>query len=61
VQIEDYDRSVGEAPRLFAQLAGNQPNDPVRVAVAIIEAVGPALISACRENARYAAFADVTG
>ncbi|GIH19900.1 oxidoreductase [Rugosimonospora africana] len=38
-EIEDYDDSVGEALRLFAQLAGNQPNDPVRVAEAIIEAV----------------------
>jgi len=27
-QIEDYDASVGEALRVFEQLAGNQPNDP---------------------------------
>jgi NAD(P)-dependent dehydrogenase (short-subunit alcohol dehydrogenase family) len=36
---DDYDPSVGEALRLFAQLAGNQPNDPARVAAAIIRAV----------------------
>jgi NAD(P)-dependent dehydrogenase (short-subunit alcohol dehydrogenase family) len=37
--IDDYDASVGEALRLFAQLAGNQPNDPARVAEAIVRAV----------------------
>ena len=37
--IDDYDASVGEALRLFAQLAGNQPNDPARVAAAIVRAV----------------------
>jgi NAD(P)-dependent dehydrogenase (short-subunit alcohol dehydrogenase family) len=37
--IDDYDRSVGDALRLFAQLAGNQPNDPARVAAGIIAAV----------------------
>jgi NAD(P)-dependent dehydrogenase (short-subunit alcohol dehydrogenase family) len=36
---DDYDASVGEALRLFAQLAGNQPNDPAGVAAAIVEAV----------------------
>jgi NAD(P)-dependent dehydrogenase (short-subunit alcohol dehydrogenase family) len=36
---DDYGPSVGEALRLFEQLAGNQPNDPARVAAAIIEAV----------------------
>jgi NAD(P)-dependent dehydrogenase (short-subunit alcohol dehydrogenase family) len=36
---DDYEPSVGEALRLFAQLAGNQPNDPARVAAAIIRAV----------------------
>jgi NAD(P)-dependent dehydrogenase (short-subunit alcohol dehydrogenase family) len=36
---DDYDPSVGDALRLFEQLAGNQPNDPVRVAAAIVEAV----------------------
>jgi NAD(P)-dependent dehydrogenase (short-subunit alcohol dehydrogenase family) len=38
-QIEDYDASVGEALRVFEQLAGNQPNDPGRVAEAIVQAV----------------------
>ena len=38
-RIDDYDASVGDALRLFAQLAGNQPNDPARVAAGIIEAV----------------------
>jgi NAD(P)-dependent dehydrogenase (short-subunit alcohol dehydrogenase family) len=37
--IEDYDASVGEAFRLFEQLAGNQPNDPALVAEAIVRAV----------------------
>jgi NAD(P)-dependent dehydrogenase (short-subunit alcohol dehydrogenase family) len=36
---DDYDPSVGDALRLFEQLAGNQPNDPARVAAAIVEAV----------------------
>ena len=38
--IDDYDASVGEAMRLFEQLAGNQPNDPARVAEAVVEAIG---------------------
>jgi len=37
--IEDYDASVGEALRAFEQLAGNQPNDPARVAAGIVQAV----------------------
>jgi NAD(P)-dependent dehydrogenase (short-subunit alcohol dehydrogenase family) len=37
--LDDYDDSVGEALRLFGQLAGNQPNDPARVAEAIMWAV----------------------
>jgi len=37
--IEDYDASVGEALRTFEQLAGNQPNDPARVAAGIVQAV----------------------
>jgi NAD(P)-dependent dehydrogenase (short-subunit alcohol dehydrogenase family) len=36
---DDYDPSVGDALRLFEQLAGNQPNDPARVAAGIIQAV----------------------
>jgi NAD(P)-dependent dehydrogenase (short-subunit alcohol dehydrogenase family) len=36
---DDYDASVGDALRLFEQLAGNQPNDPARVAAAIIQAM----------------------
>ena len=35
----DYDESVGEALAWFADLAGKQPNDPRRVAEAIVEAV----------------------
>ena len=38
-ELDDYQASVGEALRLFEQLAGNQPNDPARVAAAIIQAV----------------------
>ena len=38
-RIGDYDASVGEALRLFEQLAGNQPNDPARVAAAVVEAI----------------------
>jgi NAD(P)-dependent dehydrogenase (short-subunit alcohol dehydrogenase family) len=38
-RIDDYDASVGEALRLFEQLAGNQPNDPARVAAAVVEAI----------------------
>jgi NAD(P)-dependent dehydrogenase (short-subunit alcohol dehydrogenase family) len=38
----DYDPSVGEALRLFAQLAGHQPNDPALVAAAIVAAVDAA-------------------
>jgi NAD(P)-dependent dehydrogenase (short-subunit alcohol dehydrogenase family) len=33
------DASVGEALRVFARLAGNQPDDPARVAGAIVRAV----------------------
>jgi NAD(P)-dependent dehydrogenase (short-subunit alcohol dehydrogenase family) len=36
---DDYDASVGDALRLFERLAGNQPNDPARVAAAIIQAM----------------------
>jgi NAD(P)-dependent dehydrogenase (short-subunit alcohol dehydrogenase family) len=36
----DYNESVGNALEWFADLAGKQPNDPKRVAQAIIEAVG---------------------
>jgi NAD(P)-dependent dehydrogenase (short-subunit alcohol dehydrogenase family) len=39
-QDPDYAESVGEALAWFADLAGNQPNDPARVAAAIVEAVG---------------------
>jgi NAD(P)-dependent dehydrogenase (short-subunit alcohol dehydrogenase family) len=35
----DYNESVGKALEWFADLAGKQPNDPRRVAEAIIEAV----------------------
>jgi NAD(P)-dependent dehydrogenase (short-subunit alcohol dehydrogenase family) len=35
----DYEESVGKALEWFADLAGKQPNDPARVAQAIIEAV----------------------
>ncbi|HSD25108.1 MAG TPA: oxidoreductase [Solirubrobacterales bacterium] len=35
----DYAESVGKALEWFADLAGNQPNDPARVATAIIAAV----------------------
>jgi NAD(P)-dependent dehydrogenase (short-subunit alcohol dehydrogenase family) len=35
----DYDESVGKALEWFADIAGKQPNDPRRVAEAIIEAV----------------------
>jgi NAD(P)-dependent dehydrogenase (short-subunit alcohol dehydrogenase family) len=38
-QDSDYNESVGEALEWFADLAGKQPNDPTRVAQAIIEAV----------------------
>lgn len=37
--ISDYLESVGSALVAFDQLAGNQPNDPTRVADAIIQAV----------------------
>jgi NAD(P)-dependent dehydrogenase (short-subunit alcohol dehydrogenase family) len=36
----DYDESVGKALEWFADLAGKQPNDPKRVAEAIIAAIG---------------------
>jgi NAD(P)-dependent dehydrogenase (short-subunit alcohol dehydrogenase family) len=35
----DYKESVGKALEWFADLAGNQPNDPARVATAIIAAI----------------------
>jgi NAD(P)-dependent dehydrogenase (short-subunit alcohol dehydrogenase family) len=35
----DYEESVGAALEWFADLAGNQPNDPARVAAAIIDAL----------------------
>jgi hypothetical protein len=35
----DYEESVGKALSWFADLAGEQPNDPARVAEAIVEAV----------------------
>jgi NAD(P)-dependent dehydrogenase (short-subunit alcohol dehydrogenase family) len=40
--IGDYAESVGKALELFQELAGNQPNDPARVARAIVEAVDAA-------------------
>lgn len=39
-QDPDYAESVGKALEWFADLAGKQPNDPRRVAEAIIEAIG---------------------
>jgi NAD(P)-dependent dehydrogenase (short-subunit alcohol dehydrogenase family) len=40
VEIDDYSESVGQALEWFeTELAGNQPNDPDRVAQAIIRAV----------------------
>jgi NAD(P)-dependent dehydrogenase (short-subunit alcohol dehydrogenase family) len=38
-EIEDYTPSVGQALELFEQLAGNQPNDPARVAAAVVDAI----------------------
>lgn len=38
-QAADYQSNVGRALDAFGQLAGNQPNDPVRVADAIITAI----------------------
>jgi NAD(P)-dependent dehydrogenase (short-subunit alcohol dehydrogenase family) len=38
-QSDDYAESVGAALEWFEQLAGNQPNDPRRVAEAIIAAI----------------------
>jgi NAD(P)-dependent dehydrogenase (short-subunit alcohol dehydrogenase family) len=38
-QDRDYAESVGKALEWFADLAGNQPNDPARVAAAIVEAI----------------------
>jgi NAD(P)-dependent dehydrogenase (short-subunit alcohol dehydrogenase family) len=35
----DYAESVGKALEWFADLAGNQPNDPARVAIAILAAL----------------------
>jgi NAD(P)-dependent dehydrogenase (short-subunit alcohol dehydrogenase family) len=37
--IDDYDESVGRAREAFAELDGNQPGDPGRAALAIVEAV----------------------
>jgi NAD(P)-dependent dehydrogenase (short-subunit alcohol dehydrogenase family) len=37
--IDDYAESVGAARELIAQLDGNQPNDPIRGAQAIINAI----------------------
>jgi NAD(P)-dependent dehydrogenase (short-subunit alcohol dehydrogenase family) len=39
VEIDDYAESVGKALEWFEQLSGRQPNDPRRVAAAIIGAV----------------------
>jgi NAD(P)-dependent dehydrogenase (short-subunit alcohol dehydrogenase family) len=39
-QSDDYARSVGKALEWFEDLAGRQPNDPARVAEAIVEAIG---------------------
>jgi NAD(P)-dependent dehydrogenase (short-subunit alcohol dehydrogenase family) len=41
-QSDDYDESVGRAIEWFADIAGEQPNDPRKVAAAIIEAVSHA-------------------
>jgi NAD(P)-dependent dehydrogenase (short-subunit alcohol dehydrogenase family) len=38
-EIEDYSGSVGKALEWFEDLNGNEPNDPARVAEAIIDAV----------------------
>jgi NAD(P)-dependent dehydrogenase (short-subunit alcohol dehydrogenase family) len=37
--IDDYAESVGQAREAFADLDGNQPGDPQRAALAIVEAV----------------------
>src|SRR5918992_4677317 len=37
--IEDYAESVGQAREAFADVDGNQPGDPERAALAIVEAV----------------------
>ena len=37
---DDYAGSVGKALEWFEDLAGQQPNDPARVAAAIVEAIG---------------------
>jgi NAD(P)-dependent dehydrogenase (short-subunit alcohol dehydrogenase family) len=39
-QSDDYAGSVGKALEWFEDLAGRQPNDPARVAEAIVEAIG---------------------
>lgn len=39
IEHVDYDRSVGEALRWFANVAGEQPNDPARGAAAILDVV----------------------
>jgi NAD(P)-dependent dehydrogenase (short-subunit alcohol dehydrogenase family) len=41
-QSDDYAESVGEALSWFESIQGRQPNDPHRVAAAIVEAVGSA-------------------
>lgn len=38
-EVEDYRGSIGGALEAFDRLAGNQPNDPIRIADAIITAV----------------------
>jgi NAD(P)-dependent dehydrogenase (short-subunit alcohol dehydrogenase family) len=38
-QDDDYDESVGKAIEWFADIAGEQPNDPRKVASAIVDAV----------------------
>jgi NAD(P)-dependent dehydrogenase (short-subunit alcohol dehydrogenase family) len=38
-QSDDYAESVGKALEWFEELAGEQPNDPIRVAAAIFEAI----------------------
>jgi len=59
--ISDYDDSVGEALSYFGGLIGKQPNDPDRVAAAILRAIdapepplhlvlGPESVEAVRDN-----------
>jgi hypothetical protein len=37
--IADYEASVGQMRRIFAELDGNQPGDPIRAAQAVVTAV----------------------